>query len=81
MTVFKADTGKKCPTVVSGDGCFGYAYNSDYIKAFTDNGINFVIFNRTELFPDIARYNTAYLMKDTKEYELACDTISDYEKG
>ena len=81
MTVFKAKNGKALPTVVSGDGCFGYAYNPDYVNTFLNNGINFVIFNRTDLMPDIAWYNTNTPEKNSGEYKLAVDTISDYDKG
>lgn len=81
ITVFKAEKGKALPTVISGDGCFGYAYNPDYVNTFLNNGINFVIFNRTDLMPDVAWYNTRVPQKDSGEYNLAVSVISDYDKG
>ena len=81
ITVFKAERGKALPTVISGDGCFGYAYKSEYVNTFLDHGINFVIFNRTDLMPDIARYNLNTPEKESGEYKLAQSIISDYEKG
>lgn len=81
ITVFKAENGRALPTVISGDGCFGYAYNPDYVNTFLSNGINFVIFNRTDLMPDVAWYNTRIPEKDSGEYKLSVDTITDYDRG
>ena len=81
ITVFKAETGRALPTVISGDGCFGYAYDPDYVNTFLSNGINFVIFNRTDLMPDVAWYNTRIPEKDSGEYKLSVDTITDYDRG
>jgi hypothetical protein len=81
MTVFKASNKEVLPTVISGDGCFGYAFKPDFVKTMLDNGINFVIFNRTDLFPDVAWYNTAHVIKGSGDHKLACDTISAYDKG
>lgn len=79
MTVFKAKNGCRLPTVVSGDGCFGYPYSSEYVNTFLNNGINFVFFNRTDLMPDIARYNTTASNLGEGERKLATDIIADYE--
>lgn len=70
MTVFKAKAGKT-PAVISGDGCFKYMYNMEYVSTLTKAGIAFVSFNRTELAPDIAQYNIDSLNKDSYERELA----------
>ena len=70
MYVFKGAK-ENAPAVISGDLCFGYHYTNDFIKTFTDNGVSFVTFNRTELAPDVAGYNINALAKDTKECELA----------
>ena len=43
---------KNCPAVITGDLCFGYAFDKDYVNAFTQNGVALVMFNRTELVPD-----------------------------
>jgi len=66
MTVFKA-AASKCPAVISGDLCFPYPFDQEYIRQFTDNGIHFVLFNRTELAPDIAAYNLRQLDQDSNE--------------
>lgn len=58
MTVFKASGNEALPIVISGDMCSPYCFDKEYIKTFTDNGINLSLFNRTVLFPDIAWYNT-----------------------
>lgn len=81
MKVFKAPGKEAHPTVISGDDCFGYAYSPDYVNAFINNGINFVIFNRTDLFADIARYNLNYTIRDSGEYKMADGTVSAYERG
>lgn len=81
ITVFKAEKGRALPTVISGDGCFGYAYDPEYVNTFLSNGINFVIFNRTDLMPDVAWYNTRIPEKDSGEYKLSVDTITDYDRG
>ena len=40
------------PITVDGDLCFGYAFDEEFIKAFTDNGIALALFNRCELAHD-----------------------------
>ena len=42
----------KHPAVITGDMCFGYAFDKDYLNAFYDNDVAFVMFNRTEIVPD-----------------------------
>ncbi len=79
MTVFKASGKKVLPTVVSGDMCFPYGFDKEYIKAFTDNGINLALFNRTVLFPDIAWYNTEKVIEGSREYDIMCETVRDYD--
>lgn len=83
MTVFRPKKQGKFPVVVSGDMCFPYAYNKEWVNVFTDNDINFVAFNRTELFPDIARYNLedAKTDKDCGLYKSGERVIEALEKG
>lgn len=52
MMVFLPEGEKKCPPVITGDMCFGYAYNPGYVDAYIKNGVALVMFNRTELFSD-----------------------------
>ncbi len=70
MVVFKASSTKKTPMVITGDFCFKYPFDKEYIEAFTKNGIGLVLFNRTELAPDIAQYNLNGLREDYFEREL-----------
>jgi len=51
MVLLPAGEGK-CPAVITGDMCFGYAFDKEYLDAFYDNGVAFVMFNRTEIVPD-----------------------------
>jgi hypothetical protein len=44
------------PAVITGDQCFPYAYDKEYINAFIDHDIALVLFNRTELVPDVNNY-------------------------
>lgn len=81
MTAFKASQKEVLPTVVSGDGCFGYAYDPEYVNTMLNNGINFVIFNRTNLFPDIADHNAKQVIDGTKEQQMAEDIVASYEKN
>lgn len=53
MRVFRPDIDDKVPAVVCGDACWSYSHDKDYIKAFTDNGIALIMFNRLELAHDI----------------------------
>lgn len=43
----------KLPAVITGDLCFPYAFDKEYLNAFSDNDIALVLFNRTELVPDL----------------------------
>ena len=52
LSVFKPAGEGKFPVVVDGDLGFRYPFNNGFIKTFTDNGICFAVFNRTELAPD-----------------------------
>lgn len=53
MLVFLPNTEKLCPAIIDGDLCFGYAFEDGFITSATDNGVAFVLFNRTELAHDI----------------------------
>lgn len=81
MYVFKGVGEEKKPSVISGDLCFKYFFDKEYVHTFTDNGINFVAFNRTDLAPDIAAYNLRALDSESKEYQLARETLDKMENG
>lgn len=81
MTVFKASQKEVLPTIISGDGCFGYAFEPGYIDTMLNSGINFVMFNRTNLFPDIARHNAEQVIDGTQEQKMAQDITTAYDKG
>lgn len=49
----KLEKGQKCPVAVDGDMCFLYSFNNDFHTKFTNNGIAFALFDRTELAHDI----------------------------
>ena len=68
---------KKAPAVISGDYCFGYAYNKEYVDAFLDNDINLVFFNRTELASDVAIYNLRRIEDETSGDYIAGRKILD----
>jgi hypothetical protein len=70
MTVFKASK-EKAPAVITGDACFKYMYDKEYISTFLNAGIHFIAFNRTELAPDIAQYNINSLNENFNERKLA----------
>ena len=54
VRIIKAkDLSQKRPAVVDGDLCFNCWFNDDTCKAFTENNIHVVLFNRVELVPDI----------------------------
>ena len=53
MRVFMPKKQGKHPAIISGDLCFQYAFNEEYLKTFTDNNLYFVMFDRTELAHDI----------------------------
>ena len=57
MTVILPKEGEgPYPAVITGDQCFPYAYDKEYINAFIDHDIALVLFNRTELVPDVNNY-------------------------
>ena len=70
--IFKAcKSGKDAPAVISGDLCFSRVYNKDWIEAITGNDINLVLFNRTELAPDLSQCHLDILnTTETGEYKL-----------
>ncbi len=41
------------PVAVDGDLCFPYSFDKEYINTFIENGVTLVLFNRTELVPDV----------------------------
>ena len=71
MVLFKANTEEKAPVVVSGDLCFPYAFDKEYVNMFLDNGINFCTFNRCELAPDVSVFSKRDLFEGTAEAEMA----------
>ena len=80
MTVFKACSSVTAPVVISGDLCFGNIYDKEFIHTFTDNDIHFVLFNRTEIAPDVAGYNLKGLgSSETGEYELGRKVLDQLE--
>ena len=81
MIVFKASQKEVLPTVVCGDSCFGYAYDPEYVNTMINNGINFVMFNRTNLFPDIAWGNARDVIDGSEEQRMARDIIGAYDSG
>ena len=52
LRIFKPEGEGPFPTVLCGDLGFPYAYDVEYRKAFTENGILLAEFDRTELAPD-----------------------------
>lgn len=70
MSVFMAQN-QKAPVVITGDACFKYMYDKEYINTFLDAGIHLVCFNRTELAPDIAQYNINSLPKEFVVRDMA----------
>ena len=71
MYVFRADSKKKAPAVITGDLCFRYPFDSSRIEVLTKNGIDVVAFNRCELAPDVAYYSLDEIMNGTGEASLA----------
>ena len=58
MYMFKACSFRKdAPVIISGDMCFPRMFNKEMIETITKNDINFVMFNRTELAPDVSSYD------------------------
>lgn len=82
VCVFRASTEEKLPTVISGDLCFNYAYDWEHIRLFLDNRINLVLFNRTEICPDLARYNVnCYMRRDSEEFAAAKAIVDGQDAG
>ncbi len=85
MHWFKPSVNEKHPVVVDGDLCFPYSFDKEFIHTFTDNGIGLVMFNRTELAPDIAGYNISGIKnKESQEYKLGrgvVDMVETYNCG
>lgn len=76
MYWFKPSVNPKHPIVVDGDLCFPYAFGKEFVQTFTDNGVGLVMFNRTELAPDIANYNINGIRnKDCNEYKLGREIV------
>lgn len=75
MVLFKTDREEKCPVVVSGDLCFPYAFDKEYLNTFLDNGINFCTFNRCELAPDVAASSLKNIGEQNGEYELTSEVF------
>lgn len=76
MYVYKAKASDLAPAVITGDLCFKYAFDKEYINTFIDNGVNLVLFNRTELAPDVAGYNIDVLKSGTNEKEFAKEVLA-----
>ena len=53
MRIVRPAEQKKYPAIVDGDLCWRYWFDKDFIRAATDSGIMLVLFNRTELVPDV----------------------------
>lgn len=83
MYLFKACSGRSdAPVIISGDMCFARMFNPEIIKTVTDADINLVMFNRTELAPDISSYNLVDLKTtETGEYKLGDDIWQSLQNG
>lgn len=84
MYLFKAENSEGAPVTVSGDLCFPYVFDKEYVSTFINNGISLAIFNRTELAPDIAGYNISGLDKDGNEYiegKKVLDRVTEIDCG
>jgi len=55
MRVYFANTEEKAPVIIDGDLGFDYAFDKEWRSEILDNGIGLVMFNRTELVPDVKR--------------------------
>lgn len=56
MSVFKTEDEGIHPAVIIGDAGNRYVYAESFSKAFTDNGITLVLFDRSELAPDLCPF-------------------------
>ena len=53
LQVILPKTEEKVPVIVTGDDCWRYARNEDYLEAALQKGIGWAIFDRTELAHDV----------------------------
>lgn len=54
MKVFGPEKAERdLPVVIDGDLCFAYAFDRDYLAAVTSKDMLFVLFDRTEIVPDV----------------------------
>lgn len=83
MAMFKAKGIKswEAPVIISGDMCFSRMYDQEIINTVIKNGINFVMFNRTELAPDISSYNLSGLKEDSGEYKMGNEIWQKLQDG
>lgn len=83
MHMFKCcSKSNNAPVVISGDMCFSRMYDKDLIETITENDINFVMFNRTELAPDISSYNLSALnTTQSGEYTLGNEIWEKLQDG
>lgn len=81
MVLFKAVTAEKAPVVISGDLCFPYAFDREYINTFLDNGINFCTFNRCELAPDVNVFSKKGLFEGSFEQERVSQIVDDEQNN
>ncbi len=63
---------EKCPVIVDGDLCFGYAFDKEYLNTVLDAGVGMVLFNRTMLAPDV---------KDAGRHGQLYDCYPEYDFG
>lgn len=62
---------EKNPVLISGDLCWNYWLDKDYLKLFNDNGITVVLFDRTTIAPDIrSEAKNAVIYKAYPEYNF-----------
>ena len=76
MVIFRASV-NKTPMVISGDLCFKNFFNEEIIQTFIKNGIGLVLFNRTELAPDIAQYNLNGFEEESYKRKLGEQVLKD----
>lgn len=80
MYHFKACSGNpNAPVVITGDMCFPRTLDKKFIETITDSDINLVMFNRTELAPDISESNLKRAVNG--EYELGNEVWERLKSG
>lgn len=52
MKLFLPGNVQKPPVVISGDMCFNFCFDRDYLSSMLDKGIAFAVFDRTEIADD-----------------------------